>query len=962
LNRPSDSIESNPTDPRAERDGAVLRTLLLSDLVGSTRLVEELGDARAFELFRNHDRLARDLMERHGGREIDKTDGFLVLFERPIHAVEYALDYHRALARLSASSGTELRARVGIHLGEVYLRENASDDVARGAKPLEVEGFAKPMAARLMALAEGGQTLLSHGAFDLARRAEAGSGIEPVEWLDHGRYRFHGVAQHVRVFEVGRAGAPLRPPRASGKARPVSTSPLATIFRSVPVRMAAAAVVVLLAAGSIALYLLRAPAASGFSFEARDWIVLGEFKNGTPDPVLDEALDLAFRAGLEQSRFANVIPPSRVRTTLDLMTRNPESPLDRTLGSEVCLREGATALVLGRISELGRKFLLSAEIVDPTTEQTIHAVTSQARRREDILDALQTLTGQIRAHLGEALSSIQENSLPLQDVTTPNLEALKAYSLALQKSAQGQERETIALLEQAISLDPEFALAHAKLGTVYFNAGIDPAEGARHWHTALKHSDRLTERERLYIEGSLAWNQRRPEEMARPWYLMSTLYPAHAVGHNNLGLVYWRYQNRFEEARRAFTQSTQAKDPWVFASYHHLGYCLLALGQYDQALESFRTAWEMEPNPVDFGLADGLLELGRYDDGMAFLRQNRNRPSPAQAAKQRSETASYLIDQGRLADALDPLDEAIDIAIRSSLQPAEIRNRAGRVFVQSVLGRRAGAARELTELIDELIRDLPESPEDASFESVPKLAFLGKAAVRLGMIRQARRILDRVGPFADGSGIRFWEGYRQILEGELALSRGAADEAVVHLQAATKTDLFEAHDSLAHALAAAGHPRRAAQEYRWVLNHRGQALAESIGTSFFGREAHLTAWALAHVELARIEHSLGETQEAERLYRSILQQWRAGDDLPAVRDARSALAALEAEGDDPQASSADNGPGRSTRPGSSGPGAPQANAPTTPSRHPSMPSSSLTSASLIAAVKQRPSSISAHNR
>ncbi len=201
---------------------SVLRTLLVSDLVGSTRLVEELGDEAAARLFRRHDSLARSLLGEHDGREIDKTDGFLLIFRRPISAVLYALDYHQALAELSRESGVELAARVGVHLGEVVVRENPPEDVARGAKPLEVEGLAKPMAARLMSVAEGRQTLLTRGAEEMARRAAVDrlSADRQVRWMEHGFYRFKGVESPVEVFEVGVEGfAPLHPPPESEKVK-----------------------------------------------------------------------------------------------------------------------------------------------------------------------------------------------------------------------------------------------------------------------------------------------------------------------------------------------------------------------------------------------------------------------------------------------------------------------------------------------------------------------------------------------------------------------------------------------------------------------------------------------------------------------------------------------------------------------------------------------------------------------
>ena len=151
-----------------------LRTLLLTDLVDSTALVDRIGDRRAAEIGERFDRLSRDLLETWNGVEIDKTDGFLLLFERPLDAVRYGLDMHVGLAALSAEQGVPISARCGIHLGEVTLRKNPAADVARGAKPLEVEGLAKPLAARVMSLSEGGQTLITRGAFDVAQRAATG--------------------------------------------------------------------------------------------------------------------------------------------------------------------------------------------------------------------------------------------------------------------------------------------------------------------------------------------------------------------------------------------------------------------------------------------------------------------------------------------------------------------------------------------------------------------------------------------------------------------------------------------------------------------------------------------------------------------------------------------------------------------------------------------------------------------
>ena len=172
------------------------RALLLTDLVDSTKLVESLGDAAAASLWAAHDRAARERLAAWRGREIDKTDGFLLLFDHVADALGYAVDYHRVLADIDP----RLRARVGIHVGPVTLRRNDPADVERGAKPLEIDGVAKPVAARVMALAAGGQTLLTAAAREALGDVVAAR-LEPV-----GHWQLKGVAEPVALYAVAAEG------------------------------------------------------------------------------------------------------------------------------------------------------------------------------------------------------------------------------------------------------------------------------------------------------------------------------------------------------------------------------------------------------------------------------------------------------------------------------------------------------------------------------------------------------------------------------------------------------------------------------------------------------------------------------------------------------------------------------------------------------------------------------------
>jgi predicted ATPase/class 3 adenylate cyclase len=187
------------------------RTLLLTDVVGSTELTRRLGDAEAGRWWATNDRIAREQLRRWHGREIDRTDGMLMLFEHSDDALQCALAYHEALAQ----AGAPFQARAGIHRGAVMLIENHVDDVAQGAKPLDVEGLALATVARVMSCAQGGQTLAS---------AEALAGVPappesaPPRWRSHGHWRLGGLGEPSELFELVRPGFAAAPPQDQPKA------------------------------------------------------------------------------------------------------------------------------------------------------------------------------------------------------------------------------------------------------------------------------------------------------------------------------------------------------------------------------------------------------------------------------------------------------------------------------------------------------------------------------------------------------------------------------------------------------------------------------------------------------------------------------------------------------------------------------------------------------------------------
>lgn len=181
-------------------------TLVLTDVVDSTQLNCRLGDREMSAIWVDHDRCARELIRAHAGREVGRSDGFLALFERVDDAVAFAMGYHRHLA----SMDPPIRARVGIHTGRVMLRENSQEDRAQGATPFEVDGVALPVAARLMAVAGAGQTLVSSA-------VRAAAGRLTCRQVSHGHWLFKGIDEPMEVFEIGDESSPLQPPQDSAK-------------------------------------------------------------------------------------------------------------------------------------------------------------------------------------------------------------------------------------------------------------------------------------------------------------------------------------------------------------------------------------------------------------------------------------------------------------------------------------------------------------------------------------------------------------------------------------------------------------------------------------------------------------------------------------------------------------------------------------------------------------------------
>jgi tetratricopeptide (TPR) repeat protein len=229
-----------------------------------------------------------------------------------------------------------------------------------------------------------------------------------------------------------------------------------------------------------------------------DSILVTDFTNTTGDSVFDGTLRKALEVGLQQSPYLNVFSDTKVQQSLKLMGQPPDARVTGQVGREICQRNGVKAMLTGSIASLGSQYVITLEAVNAATGDMLAEEQVQAASKEQVLNALGGATSKLRAKLGESLALVQQLDKPLAEATTSSLEALKAFSLGDERHFSRDNLAAIPFYQRAIELDPNFALAYARLGVAEGNVGqVELAE--EHRTKAFELRDRASERERLYI-------------------------------------------------------------------------------------------------------------------------------------------------------------------------------------------------------------------------------------------------------------------------------------------------------------------------------------------------------------------------------------------------------------------------------------------------------------------------------
>ena len=423
------------------------------------------------------------------------------------------------------------------------------------------------------------------------------------------------------------------------------------------------AAVTLLAVAAVAVYFYFRQR-QAHRLTEQDTVVLADFTNTTGDPVFDGTLRQGLSAQLEQSPFLNLLSDTRIAQTLALMAKSRDARLTKQLAREVCQRTASAATVEGSIASLGSQYVLGLKAVNCHNGDLLAEEQVTANGKEQVLKAMGEAATKVREKLGESLASVQKFDAPPENVTTPSLEALQAYSLGYRAHVVNADwPAAIPFFQRAISLDPNFAMAYARLGTSYFNLG-ETARAAENTRKAYELRQRVSEREKFYVASHYELHVTGDLEAARKTYeLWAQTYPGDDTPPSNLGAIYFKL-GEYDKALAAH-QEVLKLDPGSGLAYANLVVAYLLLNRLDQAKATAQEAQAHNLDSLLIHIALYLIDFLQHDAaGM-------EREAAGLAGKpgyedlmlsNESDTAAFA---GQFAKARELTRRAVDSALRA---------------------------------------------------------------------------------------------------------------------------------------------------------------------------------------------------------------------------------------------------------------------------------------------------------
>ena len=647
-------------------------------------------------------------------------------------------------------------------------------------------------------------------------------------------------------------------------AAPSSSTTVAALRSSKRWYIVGGVVVIALAAVAGFFYTRRPHALTG-----KDSILLSDFVNTTGDPVFEGTLKQALAVQLEQSPFLNIFPQERVRDTLRYMGRSSDERLTPDLARQICQRESIKAVLNGSIATLGSQYVVGVDAVNCQTGDTLAREQVEVDKKEQVLGAVGKAASSLRGKLGESLASIKKFDAPIE-ATTSSLEALKAFSFGEAERDKGSEYTAIPFYKHALELDPNFAVAYARLGQVYTNTG-QSALGIENTKQAFERRERASEPEKLYISTHYYENVTGEWDKAIEAYqLWKRTYPRDSIPSNNLAVGYNGYLGKFDQGL-AEAQETMRLDPNSAFSYGVLGGSYFGLNRFAEAkaVREKQLALKLD------GMGDhrDLYVLAFLESDTSGMQREadwaKGKTNEFEMLETVSEAAAF---SGKLQKARETYQQAIESARRGKFEENAAGITARQATTEALVGNdtqvRAGVLAAL-----------------ALDRSQATLFFAGLAQAMSGDARQATAIADELGRrFPNNTLVN--DVWVPMIRGEIEINHGNPGKAIELLQVA-----FPYETGFASRLAPsyvrgqaylkARQGKDAAAEFQKILDHRGVCQTSP-------------ACALSHLQLGRARALSGDAAAARTAYQDFFALWKDADpNIPILKEAKAEYTKLE---------------------------------------------------------------------
>ncbi len=607
----------------------------------------------------------------------------------------------------------------------------------------------------------------------------------------------------------------------------------------------------------------------------KDTVVLADFTNTTGDSVFDGTLRQGLEVQLEQSPFLRLLTEERIQQTLKLMEQSPNARLTPEIAREVCQRTSSTAVLNGSIAQIGSQYTLILKAVNCATGDSLASAQEPANDKNHVLDALAKAGSDIRGKLGESLSTVKKFDTPVEQASTSSLEALQAYSLGRKMTGANDFARSIAPLQRAIKLDPNFAMAYAGLATAYNNIS-EPGLAAQFAQKAYDLRDRASEREKLYIDshyynfvsGDL-------EKASQAYTAWAQSYPRDEIPYTNLGSIdagLGHYERSLAEAQEAFRLNPSG------LNYSNLAGSFICLNRLDEAR---LTAEEAQAKKLDSPyLRAALYQLAFVKSDSASMAENLAWASGKPGIEDtllamHADSVAYV---GQVRKAEEFTRQSVASATHADEKETAAGYEAQAGLRQALFGNSAVAKQHAAAAL------AMTDGRDVQFLAALTYAFTGDNA--------------KVQFFSNDFEKRFPQdtivklNYLPSLHAQQAFLRHDWAKAIAELQAAAPYELGQPNQGSAvstamypvyvhaEALRASKQGKEAAVEYQKIIDHRGVVVNGPLG-------------ALAHLGLGRAYALVGETAKAKIAYQDFLALWKDADsDIPILKQAKSEYASI----------------------------------------------------------------------